>query len=337
MNNFWKNKKILITGINGFVGGNLANELVKNKAKVFGLIRGYDQASFLYHENIDKKCKLMIGELTNKDLIKSIVVENKIQIVFHLAAQVEVGVALDNPYDTFETNIRGTYSLLQVLANNKKYLKSIIIASSDKAYGEYSESELPYKENYDLRPKYPYDISKACADLISQFFSKNPYNLPIIITRFANIYGPGQINFSALIPDAIKSALGYKKFIARSNGKHKRDYLYIEDVVGLYLLISKNLYLNKDNYSGEIFNAGTNNFYNVKYIVKYIFKKLNKENKLKIILKNMENKKPKGEIVVQSMDYQKVFKKFKWKPKTSFNDGIKKTISWYEKYLKDIS
>lgn len=337
MDIFWKNKKILITGINGFVGGNLASKLIKNKAKVFGLVRGSDHNSYLYYENIYKKCKLINGDLTNKDLLEKIIIENKIQIVYHLAAQVEVGVALDNPYDTFETNIRGTYSLLQVLAKNKKYIKSIIIASSDKAYGEYPKSKLPYKETYDLRPKYPYDISKAAADLISQWYSNLPNKLPLIVTRFANIYGPGQLNFSALIPDIIKSALGYKNFIPRSDGKHKRDYLYIDDVIELYLNIARKLYKNKTKFSGEIYNAGTNNFYQVKQVISFIYKKLNNEKKLKQIIKKMKNKKTKGEIFIQSMDYKKVDKDFLWKPKINFKDGIDKSIVWYSKYLKDNS
>ena len=139
-----------------------------------------------------------------------------------------------------------------------KYFGRNCSLSSDKAYGEYPIAELPYKEDYALKPTYPYDTSKACADLISQSYASDLYNLPVVITRFANIYGPGQLNFSALIPDAIISAYNKKKFIPRSDGKSKRDFLYVNDVADLYCTIAENVYRNKKELKGEIFNAGTN-------------------------------------------------------------------------------
>ena len=164
--------------------------------------------------------------------------------MFHLAAQVEVGMAEKHRFSTWETNVRGTYTLLEILRENKNSLKSIIIASSDKAYGEYPIKKLPYKENYELKPQYPYDTSKACADMIAKSYSSKLFKLPIIITRFANIYGPGQLNFTALIPDAIKACLTNKKFVMRSNGEMMRDFVYIDDIVNLYNLLSEKLYNN---------------------------------------------------------------------------------------------
>ena len=204
-NNFWRNKNVFITGIAGFVGSNLAKDLVNSGANVIGLTKSKKINSLLFFEKIDKKVNLIFGDITDKELLKSIFLKFEIQICFHLAAQVEVGSANKYPFLTWETNIRGTYTLMEVIRENKKKIKSVIVASSDKAYGRYSINLLPYKENYKLNPEYPYDTSKACADIIAKSYSSKLFKLPILITRFANIYGPGQLNFTALIPDAIRA------------------------------------------------------------------------------------------------------------------------------------
>ena len=151
---------------------------------------------------------------------------------------------------------------MESLRGSKK-LKSIIVASSDKAYGEYNLKDLPYKENYDLRPLYPYDVSKASADFIAKSYASDLFNLPIIITRFANIFGPGQLNFTALIPDCILANLNYRKFIPRGDGKNKRDFLYVDDVCDLYACLAFNLYKNKNSAPGLILKAssGRNSYY----------------------------------------------------------------------------
>ena len=333
--NFWENKKVLITGVNGFVGSNLSENLVQNNANVFGLIRNFEPNTYLFFEKINEKINLINGDITNKELIKTIIVEQNIEIVFHLAAQVEVGIAEKYPYLTWETNIRGTYTLLDAIRESSKNIKSIIVASSDKAYGEYPQELLPYKENYNLKPIFPYDTSKACADIIAQSYTSELYNLPIIITRFSNIYGPGQLNFSALIPDCIKSALGYSKFIPRGNGNHLRDFIYVKDVAELYLNMAQKLFLNK-SLKGEIFNAGTKQPKKVKDIIELIFKLIGNKKDHEEIIRLFSKKETSGEITNQSMSYEKVFNHFDWKPTTSLNSGIKNTIKWYEDYLKKI-
>ena len=212
-------------------------------------------------------------------------------------------------------------------------IKSIIVASSDKAYGEYPVDQMPYKENYPLIPKYPYDTSKACADMISKSYSIEEYGLPIVITRFANIYGPGQLNFSAIVPDSIRSALGYTKLIPRSNGLMVRDFLYVEDVSNLYILIAQELSINK-SIKGEIFNAGSNLPINIKSLVSIIYKLLKNNSELERIINEMDGKETVGEIFHQHMSYEKVFQFFGWKPNHSLEQGIKLSIDWYDKYLK---
>jgi CDP-glucose 4,6-dehydratase len=331
---FWENKNVLITGINGFIGGNLAEEIVDRGANVFGLVRNLNSKSYLFYSNISSKTELINGSITDKELLKGFFSENQIDICFHLAAQVEVGVAAEYPYLTWETNVRGTYCLLEAIRESCKNIKAIVIASSDKAYGEYPTKDLPYKEDYALKPKYPYDTSKACADMIAQSYSSDLYNMPIIITRFANIFGPGQLNFSALIPDAIRSALGLSKFIPRSNGKSKRDFLYVKDVSDLYCTIAENLSKDKTNLKGQIFNAGTNEEHSVRGIVEKIFSSIVNDRDLKKIIKSFEeNPVLEGEINEQLMDFEKVNKHFGWSPKTGFNIGLKETIKWYKEYL----
>ena len=308
MSNYLNGKKILITGVNGFVGGNIAKKLVQLGAEVFGLVRTRTFNSFLCYENVDKKISLVEGELSNLQLLSRIISEEEISIIFHLAAQVEVGVGLINPYLTFETNVRGTYTLMEAARLFPTTVEAIIVASSDKSYGEYSKNKMPYKEDYPLIPKYPYDTSKACADMIAQSYTSDVHQLPIIITRFSNIYGPGQLNFSALIPDSIRSALGYSKFIPRGDGSMMRDFLYIEDVVDLYIQIAESLSKDKKTLSGQIFNAGSNDPKTVKQILEKVFAATGDGGEYNRILEDMKNKETVGEIDCQFMDHEKVKK-----------------------------
>ena len=241
-NNFWKKKNVLITGISGFVGSNLAKNLFNNGANIVGLTQKKKREnSLLFYEKIHQKVKIIFGNVTDRKLVRRILKKYKIEICFHLAAQVEVGLALKEPYLTWDSNIRGTYTLLDSFRENTKNIKSIIIASSDKAYGEYGLKKMPYKENYQLKPTFPYDTSKACADMIAKSYSSKLFNLPIIITRFSNIYGPGKLNFTALIPDLIRSCILNKNFKMRGNGESIRDYVYIDDIVDVYKLLSRKL------------------------------------------------------------------------------------------------
>ena len=331
---FWKNKTIFITGIAGFVGSNLAKNLVKNGANVIGLTQSQKIDSLFFYEKIDKKVNLIFGSIIDKELLNKIFKKYKIEICFHLAAQVEVGSALANPFNTWETNVKGTYTLLETLRENKKNIKSIVVASTDKVYGDYPMSKLPYKENYELKANFPYDTSKACADMITKSYTNKIFNLPIITTRFANIYGPGQLNFTAIIPDAIRSCVKNKKFIMRSDGEAIRDFIYIDDIVDLYKLLAHKLYKNPKKYSGEVFNAGTNLKHKIKDIVSQVFIFANKKKELNQLLKLIKKNKTKGELSIQYMDYEKLYLYFKWKPKFKFQETLPSLFRWYKGYLK---
>ena len=192
---------------------------------------------------------------------------------------------------------------------------------------------MPYKENYNLKPIFPYDTSKACGDMIAKTYASEIFNLPIIITRFSNIYGPGQLNFTALIPDLIKSCVLNKKFIMRGNGKSIRDFIYIDDIVDIYKLLSKNLYMKPKKYSGEVFNAGTNTPHKTVDILKKIFLHNQKKKELISIMNGLKNKKTSGELSVQFMDYKKLNKYFKWKPKYKIEKVLPSLCKWYEEYF----
>tara|TARA_B110000483_G_C18160547_1_gene529141 strand:+ start:328 stop:1353 length:1026 start_codon:yes stop_codon:yes gene_type:complete len=331
---FWKEKNVLITGAAGFVGSNLSKNLSSQGAKVVGLVQSKRKESLLFYEKIDKKINLVFGDINDRALLKKILIKFKIEVCFHLAAQVEVGLAKQDPFGTWETNVRGTYSLLETIRENKKNIKSVIVASSDKAYGEHGIEKMPYQENYNLQPIFPYDTSKACADMIAKSYTSKLFNLPIIISRFSNIYGPGQLNFTAIIPDAIVSCIKNTKLTLRGNGETIRDFIHVDDIVDVYKLLAENLYLFPKKYSGEVFNAGTNSPKKIKDVVKAIYYYKNKYTEFKKTIKNIKKNKTTGEISVQFMDFKRLHKYFKWKPKRKFEKTLPSLFKWYVSYLK---
>lgn len=335
--NYWHGKTVFVTGINGFIGGNLAKGLHEKGARVIGLIRNLERETFLFYEGLADKVTLIQGDLCDYQLMKRIINEEQVNCVFHLAAQVEVGVARQYPYLTWETNVRGTYTLLEAIREQRETIESVVIASSDKAYGSYPESKMPYKEDYPLIPVYPYDVSKAVADMIAQSYASDLYKMPLVVTRFCNIYGPGQLNFSAIMPDAIRSALGYSKFTPRGNGMQVRDFIYAGDVVNLYLRIGESLAQQPQKIAGQIFNAGTNHPTRVKDVLHMIFSQTDKLNQYSDVQRMLADRGETaiGEIDCQYMDFEKVNKYFGWKPEVSFEAGLQKTIAWFDKYLKD--
>lgn len=329
---FWYGKRVFITGVNGFIGGNIAKSLLERGAKVTGLIRNHEKDSFLFFEGLADRCTLIGGDLCDRDIMSRIISEQMIDVVFHLAAQVEVGVGLSNPYLTWETNVRGTYTLLEAVRQYPGTVRAVVVASTDKSYGSYSRDQMPYKEDYPLRPRYPYDTSKACADMIAQSYANDLYKLPVVVTRFCNIFGPGQLNFSAVVPDAITSALGYSTFIPRGDGRQVRDFIFIEDVVELYLTMASQLALFPEKFRGEVFNAGTNSPRSVREVIEEIYTLCGNEHGLHEVLALMKDKRTIGEIDCQFMDFEKVNHHFGWSPGQNFRQGLTKTIEWFKSY-----
>lgn len=330
---FWFGKNVFITGINGFIGGNLAKALLENGANVFGLVRNASRDTLLFYEKLDQKVTLIEGEIVDKDLLTRVISEEQIHAVFHLAAQVEVGVGLTNPYLTFETNTRGTWCLMEAIRACPQTIEAVVVASTDKAYGSYPAEHMPYKEDYPLLPKFPYDVSKACADMIARTYTTEIYKLPVVVTRFCNIFGPGQLNFSALIPDAVRACLGYGKFVPRGSGQQIRDFIFVGDVVDLYLRIGEHLARDAATQRGRVYNAGTNQPRAVRDVLETVYRLTRREREFGAVLDMMKGRETVGEIECQYMDYALVNRDFGWSPAHSFDSGVERTIEWFRGYL----
>ncbi len=312
-------QNILVTGGFGLLGKPLILKLIKLNHNVFILEkRNTKRVKFL----LRKPKKIIVGNFTNKNLIKKIIKKNEINVIFHLGAITQVLESLKNPYETHLTNVMGTINFLENIRSiNKKIV--FIYSSSDKAYGELKNSN-QYKETDALDSTYPYDVSKSASDLICQSYSKT-YSMKVGIIRCGNIYGPGDFNLKRLIPEVILSTIAKKNFVIRSNGKSIRDYVYVEDVVDAYLKLFKKLKNSKNKL--KIYNVSSKFNYSVLEIVNMILKKMNKSYMKPIILNNS-----KQELNFQKLNFSKITRELKWQPKTDIKIGLKKTIDWYIKY-----
>ena len=308
MKNSLKNKKILITGINGFVGKALEKRLKSLGAIVFGISKSTESNN-----------KIIKSNILNYEEIDKFIKDSNIQICFHLASESLVEEGQLNPYETFKVNMEGTLNILESARKNK--LEKVIIASTSHIYGK---NKVPYVESYMPRPTRPYETSKACADLIAQSYAKS-FNLSILIPRFVNIYGPGDLHFQRLIPKTIKSVfedLPPKMW----GGKAIRDYLFIDDAIDAYLLLAKSeIRKNDENW---VFNFGGNSIISVEDLIKKIINVSGKKIEIEKVSDERE-----GEIDSQYVSFGKATKLLGWKPKTNLEEGLRKTLHWYEKYL----
>jgi len=308
-----KSKNILVTGGAGFIGSYLVDRLIEEENKVAVI----DNLSSGRKENVNKYAKFYKMDVRDSK-ISDVFKKEKIEIVFHLAAQPIVGTAYGNPFETIETNVMGTVNLLETCRLYGK-LKSIVAVSSDKAYGK--SKNLPYTEGSPLKGDHPYDVSKAAADLIAQTYAKT-YNLPVAITRFSNVFGPGDINFNRIVPGIFESIIKNKVLSVRSDGKMIREYTYIEDIVNGCIKLAQNI----DKIKGEAFNFGSKNIFSVIEVIKKIEEILNVKVNYKIL--NIA----KNEIPKQYLDWTKAKKILGWQPKTSFEQGIKESFNWYKNF-----
>jgi len=320
---FWKEKPVLITGITGFVGSSLAARLIELGAKVVGLVRDEVAESNFHRLGLEKAVTVVRGSLEDFFILERTINEYAIEIVYHLGAQAIVGAANRSPLSTFKSNIEGTWNIMEA-CRGKNHIQAIVAASSDKAYG--THKELPYREDFPLTPEYPYDVSKACADLIARSYF-NTYGLPVVVTRFANIYGPGDINFSRIVPDTIRSVLQSKAPVIRSDGTSERDYLYIDDVTDLYLLLAERI----EETKGEIFNAGHKKPVSVLTLVETILRLSGRTDlKPEVLGKGSLH----GEIDRQWLDGEKAKQLLGWEPRVGLEDGLRKTLAWHDSMMR---
>ncbi|MFH2068779.1 MAG: GDP-mannose 4,6-dehydratase [Candidatus Omnitrophota bacterium] len=320
---FWKNRKVLVTGYEGFLGSHLTKTLIDAGAKIIGLdIKIRRKETILVKQDF-AKITIIKGNVVNYKLICDILKRHKISIIFHLAAEAIVGRSQKNPLKTFETNIKGTWNILES-SRRAKSIEAIVIASSDKAYG--SHKKLPYREDAPLIANHPYDVSKSCADLLTNTYF-HTYGLPVAITRCGNIYGPGDFNFSRLIPDAMRSLVINKTLMIRSDGTFVRDYVYVDDIITGYIKIAE--LMKKNSLSGEAFNLS-----NEKPItVIKLLKEINKLNLCGNELKHKIMNTAKYEIKGQYLSAAKAWRVLDWKPRYSLEKGLRKTTEWYAEYF----
>ncbi|QGX66888.1 NAD-dependent epimerase/dehydratase family protein [Bacillus sp. ms-22] len=322
MSGFWNGKNVFVTGCTGLLGSYLVKELIDQGANVTGLVRDQVPRSNLYQGSQFEKMNVVQGALEDMQTIERALGEYEIDTVFHLAAQAIVGVANRHPVSTFEANILGTWNVLEA-SRRQPLIKRVIVASSDKAYGD--QEQLPYDENMPLNGKHPYDVSKSCADLISHTYY-NTYGLPVCVTRCGNLYGGGDLNFNRIIPQTIQLVLEGKVPEIRSDGTFIRDYFYIEDAVKAYLLLAEKM--EEKGLAGEAFNFSNEIQLTVLELVDKILKAMGSDLKPRILNQGTH------EIKHQYLSAEKARKLLDWKPDYSIDEGLEKTIEWYREFFQ---
>jgi CDP-glucose 4,6-dehydratase len=320
----WKDRPVFVTGCTGLLGSWLCKELIARKANVIGLIRDWVPRSVLINDNYIDNINIVRGDLSDFSTIERALNEYEIDTVFHLGAQTIVEIANRNPLSTFETNIKGTWNILEA-SRRVPTVKKIIMASSDKAYGD--QPVLPYSEDTPLQGTHPYDVSKSCADLLAKTYHTT-YGTPVCVTRCGNFYGGGDMNFNRVVPGTIRSLVNDEQPIIRSDGSYIRDYFYVEDGVNAYLHLAEKM--ENKNIHGEAFNFSNELQITVLELVKKIISLMGKENIEPNVLGIAKN-----EIRHQYLSAKKAREMLGWSPKYTIDEGLGRTIQWYSKFLKE--
>jgi CDP-glucose 4,6-dehydratase len=319
---FWDNRPTLVTGATGLLGGWLVKRLLSLGADVVCVVRDSVPQAELIHSGAIDRVKVVRGDVCDRVFLERVLGEYEIDTVMHLAAQTIVGIANRNPISTFETNIAGTWQMLEACRHSPT-VKQIVIASSDKAYGDCDT--LPYVETTPLQGLHPYDVSKSCADLIAQAYG-HTYKLPVAITRCGNFYGGGDLNWNRIIPGTIRSIVRNEVPIIRSDGSFVRDYIYAEDGAAAYTLLAEQLSIDPSLY-GQAFNFSNETQVTVLDLVKRIVKIMGSD--LNPIVQNQVS----NEIQHQFLDATKAKEILGWIPEFTLDRGLAKTIDWYRNFL----
>ncbi len=319
----WKGSNVFVTGASGLLGASLVEELLARGANVTCLVRDWVPASRLASEGLMARCNVVRGELEDFELVLRALNEYEIASVFHLGAQTIVGTAARSPLSTFETNIKGTWVLLEACRQVQRLVQRVLVASSDKAYG--AHDQLPYTEDAPLVGRFPYDVSKSCTDLISLSYF-HTYRTPVAITRCGNLYGAGDLNWNRLIPGTIRSLLQGERPIVRSDGKFVRDYFFVKDAVDAYLALAERM--NEPKFHGQAFNFGTEEPKSVLEIVAMLRRATGRED-LEPVIQNQAT----HEIAKQYLDCAKARRELGWKPTRTLEAGLAETVAWYRRAL----
>lgn len=320
-NGFWRDRRVFVTGCSGLVGAWTVRALLKRGAHVVGLVRDQVAGSELFRKKLDRRIDIVRGDLTDQPLLERILGEYEIQTIFHLAAQTIVGIANRSPLSTFESNVRGTWNLLE--AARRHATPQVVVASSDKAYGEHAE--LPYREDAPLLARHPYDVSKACADMIALTYHKT-YGLPVCVTRCGNFFGGGDLNWNRIIPGTIRSVYRGERPVLRSDGTCLRDYFYVRDGAEAYLHLAERM-AGQPGVAGEAFNFSSGQPLTVLAVTEKI---------LELMDSSMEpdvRATATHEIPHQYLCSDKARAVLGWSPRFSLDDALIETIEWYRRYF----
>jgi CDP-glucose 4,6-dehydratase len=320
---FWRDRPVLVTGATGLVGSWLTRRLADAGADVVCLVRDWVPQSEVVRSGTLDRVKVVRGDVRDREILERTIGEYETGTVIHLAAQTIVGIANRNPVSTFESNIQGTWSVLEA-CRRSPVVRSIVVASSDKAYGD--QEELPYDELTPLEGRHPYDVSKSCSDLIAQAYATT-YGLPVAVTRCGNFYGGGDLNWNRIVPGTIRSALRRERPVIRSDGQFVRDYFYVEDGAAAYMLLAENLHCRPDLY-GQAFNFSNEIEVTVLGLVERILGALGSDLK-PLILNEASN-----EIRKQCLSAAKARTMLHWSPLFDLDQGLERTLAWYREFLR---
>jgi len=324
MTGHWLDRRVLVTGATGFLGGWLVQNLKEQGADVVCLVRDWVPGCALVKSGMWDQVYVVRGDVCDQALMERALGEYEVKTVFHLAAQTIVPIANRNPVSTFESNIKGTWALLEA-CRRSPLVESIVLASSDKAYG--SHDQLPYSEDAPLQGDFPYDVSKSCADLIAQSYAKS-YGLPVAITRCGNFYGGGDLNWNRLVPGTIRSILRGEAPVIRSDGTLIRDYFYIEDGASAYMDLAVALAA-RPELRGEAFNFSTEIQMTVRDLAQRILELMESDLSLDI------RDEVKNEIAHQYHDAAKARDVLGWSPRFSMDEALSRTIAWYRDAVQE--
>jgi CDP-glucose 4,6-dehydratase len=322
MENFWLDRPTFVTGATGLVGGWLVRRLVDNGADVVCLVRDWVPQSELVRSGLIENVKVVRGDVRDQVTLERVIGEYEISTVIHLAAQTIVTIANRNPVSTWETNVQGTWALLEA-CRRSPLVKQIVMASSDKAYGDHDE--LPYSEDTPLRGRHPYDASKSCSDIISQAYATS-FDLPIAITRCGNFYGGGDLNWNRIVPGTIRSILRGERPVIRSDGKYVRDYFYVEDGAAAYMVLAEQL-AKDPALAGRAYNFSNETQITVLEIAEKILKLMGSD------LKPDVRNEASNEIRHQYLSAARAQRELSWQPLFTLDEGLRRTVDWYRSFL----
>lgn len=321
----WRDRPTLVTGATGLVGGWLVRRLLEAHADIVCLVRDWVPGSEIVRSRNLERVKVVRGDICDRALLERVLGEYQIDTVFHLAAQAIVGIANRNPISTFESNISGTWNILEAVRRSP-LVKAIVVASSDKAYGD--QQKLPYSEETPLEGRHPYDVSKSCADLLAQSYGKT-YNVPVSITRCGNFYGGGDLNWNRIVPGTIRSVLRGERPVIRSDGRFVRDYFYVEDGAACYMLLAERLLQGMEYVRGKAFNFSNETQVTVSELATLIIKKMDS-----LLIPDIRNE-ASHEIRHQYLSAARAREHLAWHPFFTLDEGLTRTISWYRDFFRE--